>query len=214
VRPLSHTCSALLLMVLAALLASGCRGQPSDETPIVPIRNMYQQARYGPQARSAFFADERTMRPLVVDTVAREMEVDLAIDSGFLEDGTGWVLETPQTVVDRFGGTEELLARGQGRFDIFCAPCHGLTGDGRGIVAQRAAARGGAALQPPTFHDDRIRHMPDGQLYATMSNGVRNMPAYDHMLPVDDRWAIVGYVRALQMSQRSQPHAMNLETDR
>lgn len=208
---LIYTTSAVLL---AALLASGCRGQPSEDTPIVPIRNMYQQARYAPQGQSGFFADGRTMRPLVADTVAREMEVDLAIDSGRLEDGSGWVLETPQPVVDRFGGMEQLLERGQDRFDIYCAPCHGLTGDGRGIVAQRAAARGGAALQPPSFHDDRVRHLPDGQIYATVANGVRNMPAYDHMVPIDDRWAIVSYVRALQMSQGSQPHAMNLETDR
>lgn len=75
------------------------------------------------------------------------------------------------------------------------------------MVGLRAQELGAAALKPPTFHDDRLRHIPDGQLYATISNGVRNMPAYGHSIPLDDRWAIVGYVRALQLSQQGQRQA-------
>ena len=94
-----------------------------------------------------------------------------------------------------------MLSRGKNRYDIYCAPCHSVSGDGKGMVSRRAAALGASGLVAPTFHDDRLRHIPDGQLFATITNGVRNMPAYAHNLPVDDRWAIVEYVRALQLSQ-------------
>ncbi len=93
------------------------------------------------------------------------------------------------------------MARGKDRYDIYCSVCHSISGDGQGMVSRRAAALGATALMAPSFHDDRLRHIPDGQLYATITNGVRNMPAYAHNLPVDDRWAIVQYVRALQLSQ-------------
>jgi mono/diheme cytochrome c family protein len=104
---------------------------------------------------------------------------------------------------------EQALARGQQRYDIYCAPCHGVAGDGAGLVSKRAERRGFSALIAPTLHDDRIRQMPDGQLYGTITNGIRNMPAYGHNVSQDDRWAIVTYVRALQISQASRPTAMN-----
>lgn len=202
---------AAMMGILTALAAPtlGCRGQVSEEPPIVPIRNMYDQPRYDPQQRSEFFEDGRTMRPLVEGVVAREMELDPSLSSGRTEDGSAWLLEIPGPVIERKGGMEALLARGHERHDIFCAPCHGLAGDGEGLVSTRAQLRGFAALAAPTLHDDRIRHMPDGQLYATISNGIRNMPAYSHSIPQDDRWAIVAYVRALQISQASRQTAMN-----
>lgn len=202
-----------LMGILTALAAPalGCRGQVSEEPPIVPIRNMYDQPRYDPQERSEFFEDGRTMRPLVEGAVAREMEVDPTLSSGRTEDGSAWLLEIPGPVIERKGGMEALLARGHERHDIFCAPCHGLAGDGQGLVSTRVQQLGFSALAAPTLHDDRIRHMPDGQLYATITNGIRNMPAYAHSIPQDDRWAIVAYVRALQISQASRQTAMNVE---
>lgn len=201
-----------LLLALSGLGALvGCRGQVSEEPPIVPIRNMYDQPRYDPQEGSDFFQDGRTMRPLVEGTVAREMEVDLAVESGRTEDDSSWLLEVPGPVLQRQGGMEQALARGHERYDVYCAPCHGIAGDGGGLVSKRAEQLGASALIAPTLHDTRIREMPDGQLFATITNGIRNMPAYGHNIALDDRWAIVTYVRALQISQASRPTALNTD---
>jgi len=186
-------------VALAALV--GCRGQTSRETPIFGIRNMYDQPRYDMQEESAFFPDRRTMRPLVEGVVAHDQEVDPQIAQGRLEDESGYVLEIPKAVVARNGGMQALAARGKERFGIYCAPCHDNTGSGEGLVKRRAVASGAAAFVPPTFHQDRIRHMPDGQLFATITNGKGNMPPYAMQIKVDDRWAIVSYVRALQVAQ-------------
>ncbi len=189
----------LTLVALGAL--SACRGQTSRETPIFGIRNMYDQPKYEIQEESDFFPDHRTMRPLVEGVVAHDQETDPGIGHGRLDDESGYVLEIPKEVVARHGGMEAMLKRGQARYNIYCAPCHDGTGSGEGMVKQRAVAGGAAAFAPPTFHQDRIRHMPDGQLFATISNGKSNMPPYAMQIPVNDRWAIVGYVRALQIAQ-------------
>jgi mono/diheme cytochrome c family protein len=94
-----------------------------------------------------------------------------------------------------------MVTRGRARFGIYCTPCHDGTGAGNGLVKKRAIASGATAFVPQTFHQDRLRHMPDGQLFATISNGKNNMPPYAMQIPVNDRWAIVSYVRALQVAQ-------------
>ncbi|MFT3921901.1 MAG: cytochrome c [Myxococcales bacterium] len=189
---------ARLIAVLAlSALSLGCRGGQSKEEPLAILRNMYQQPRYNPQAYSAFFADGRTMRAPVEGTVAREMELNPAVAEGRTADGQGFVDTIPAVVIQRAGDMEKLVERGQGRYGIYCVPCHDGTGNGKGLVIQRAANQ---AFQPPTFHQDRIRTMPDGQLYQVISYGYNNMPAYVQV-PADDRWAIVAYVRALQLSQ-------------
>lgn len=175
--------------------ALGCRGETSDQPQIVPIRNMYHQPRYNMQAESEFFADKRTMRPRVDGTVGRSQIVDPRIAEGRLEDNSGYVLSVPEEVVRFAGGVEPLAERGKARYGIYCVPCHDGTGAGQGLVVKRGM------LAPPTFHQDRIRKMPDGQLFATISNGIRNMPAYAQQIPDIDRWAVVAYVRALQVSQ-------------
>ncbi len=185
---------AITAVVAAAALA-GCRGQTSEDPPIVPIRNMYDQPKYQIQGEGAFYKDGRSMRPVPANVVARDQEVDPRIAHGRLEDNSGYVLLIPQESIDRFGGMDKMLARGQERYGIYCTPCHGLTGAGDGIVVKRGMQ------VPPTYHQDRIRHMPDGQLYATIENGIRNMPAYAAQTTPQDRWAIVAYVRALQVSQ-------------
>lgn len=184
--------------VLAGAL-TGCRGGSSGDAPIGGIRNMHDQPRYENQGRSAFFADGRMMRPQVLGTVAREMETDTRIDTGRDEDGTTYLLAQPEEIGQRFGGNDAMLLRGEERFNIYCAPCHGRTGDGKGIMVTRGL------LAPPSYHQDRLRHMPDGQLYATITNGIRTMPGYYSQVPTDDRWAIVAYVRALQVSQANVP---------
>lgn len=190
---------AVTVIGLLATL-SGCRGQKSRETPIFGIRQMYDQQKYDIQEESDFFEDKRTMRPPVELTVARDREIDVRVAEGRTDDGQAWVMTTPRSVVDSFGGMDATLKRGQERYNIFCAPCHDQTGAGNGMVKQRAVAAGAAAFVPPTYHQERIRHMPDGQLYATIANGKGNMPSYPQ-IAVNDRWAIVLYVRALQLSQ-------------
>ncbi|MFW6067129.1 MAG: c-type cytochrome [Myxococcota bacterium] len=197
------------LAVLAVSATAGCRGQTSEEPPVVVIRNMYDQPRYDSQERGPFFADNRVERPAVPGTVAREDQASLEVLTGREDDGSGWVATVPAEVADTHGGMEALVTRGQDRYGIYCTPCHGMSGDGEGMIARRAQQLGAAALKPPTFHDARLRSMPDGQLFATISNGIRNMPPYRHSVPVEDRWAIVSYVRALQISQAGRKTAMN-----
>jgi outer membrane protein OmpA-like peptidoglycan-associated protein len=182
------------------VLLSSCRGQTSRESPVVGIRNMYDQERYDIQAESEFFEDGRTMRPLPAGVVAAEDEVDVRISQGRLNDQSGYVLTVPTEVIERAGGMNALMKRGQERYGIYCVPCHDASGNGNGVVKQRAIASGAAAFIPPNFHDDKYRHMPDGQLYATIANGKGNMPPYSHSIAVQDRWAIVSYVRALQLA--------------
>jgi mono/diheme cytochrome c family protein len=188
----------LLLSALSLSALAGCRGQTSQESPVAIFRNMYQQPRYNPQAYSAFFADGRTMRPPVEGTVAREVETSPVVGEGRTADGKGFIETIPPIVVQRVGDMDKLLERGESRYGIYCTPCHDGLGNGKGMVIRRANNQGFA---PPTFHQDRIRTMPDGQLFQTITYGFNSMPAYGPTVPVDDRWAIVAYVRALQLSQ-------------
>jgi len=187
----------LMLIALATAALAGCRGETSEDPPLVPIRNMYDQPKYMMQEESAYYDDHRNMRPPVDGVISREEEIDSRIAHGLLEDNTAYVLVVPPEVVQKAGGMDAMLARGKERYGIYCTPCHGLSGAGDGIVIKRNAGM----PPPPTFHQDRIRHMPDGQVFATIENGVRNMPAYGPAVPTMDRWAIVEYVRALEVSQ-------------
>jgi mono/diheme cytochrome c family protein len=200
----------LLTTLAIATLATGCVGGESGEPPVVGIRNMYNQPRYDTQERQPFFSDQRSMRPQIEGTVSREMEGALTWATGRAAD-EGYLLEVPEKLIALNGGSAAFLARGQDRYEIYCAACHSLSGDGKGMVSRRAGALGATGLVAPSFHDDRLRHIPDGQLFATITNGVRNMPAYAHNIPVHDRWAIVHYVRALQLSQAPAATAKNTE---
>lgn len=197
---------SLIVGALAlAGLSAGCRGQSSKESPVFGIRNMYDQPKYEVQEESNFFSDHRTMRPLVEGVIAHDQDVDLGVAEGRLDDQTGYVLETPKEVLARVGGVEALQARGKARYNVYCAPCHDMAGGGQGMVTKHAQATGAAAFAPPTFHQDRLRHAPDGQIFATITNGKNNMPPYAMQIPVNDRWAIVSYVRVLQLAQPKLP---------
>ncbi len=173
------------------LMLNGCRGMKSEKPPVHPNMNMDQQPRKEAQEVNNYFADGRSMRQPVDGTVARGFEkADLAYYEGIEENGD-FVAEMPVDI------TKSLLYRGKDRYEVFCTPCHGITGDGRGIIMT-----GGYGYVPaPTYHQDRLREAPDGEIYSAIYNGVRNMPSYAHQIPVDDRWAIVAYIRALQASQ-------------
>jgi hypothetical protein len=191
--------SALFATALVgATVLGGCRGQESEDSPILLLRNMHRQPRYNSQAASTYFEDGRTMRAPVAGTVSRNrFETNEEVESGVLADQSGYVMTIPQEVPTRFGGAEAMVQRGRERFGIYCTPCHDASGSGNGTVVARGYQK------PPSLHDARIRQMPDGQVFATISNGVRNMPAYGAQVPVADRWAIVSYVRALELSQLS-----------
>lgn len=195
---------ALVATLALSSLLGACRGQPSEDPPVLLLRNMFHQQRYNAQSVSNQYSDRRTMRQPVAGTVARENFIeDERISLGLEADGTTYTATIPTEIAALHGGAEALVARGQERYNIYCAPCHGRAGDGQGMVFLRARVSGYQYPAPATLHDNRIRHMPDGQLYATITNGIRNMPSYAAQIPMNDRWAIVSYVRALELSQAS-----------
>lgn len=175
----------------AALVFASCRGQISEKPPVHPNMNMDQQLRKEAQEENAFFADKRSMRQPVEGTIARGLlKTDAAYYEGVDENGE-WIEKIPVKV------TKELLYRGQDRYDIYCSVCHGETGAGDGIIMT-----GNYGFVPaPTYHQDRLREVPDGEIYSAIYNGVRTMPSYATQIKVEDRWAIVSYLRALQASQ-------------
>jgi mono/diheme cytochrome c family protein len=189
---------ASIALAIAALTGTACRGEISHEPPIAVFQNMYFQPKFGPQAANRFFEDKRNMRQPVAGTIAREFEIAPTLGEGRTADSAGFVDAIPGAVIARVGDMEKLTLRGQGRYGIYCTPCHDGLGGGKGLVVRRAQNQ---AFQPPSFHDERLRTMSDGQLFQTISYGANNMPPYGSQLPVDDRWAIVAYVRALQLSQ-------------
>lgn len=182
----------ILFALCSVFLLTGCyRGQPKKKPPIHLIPDMDSQPRYDAQEYSSFFQDGSTMRAPIQGTVAvGELKEDIIFHHGTDERGN-FVRENPVPI------TLPVLRRGQERFDIYCAPCHGRVGDGNGIVVKRGY------MPPPTFHQDRLRKIEDGHLYDVTKNGIRNMPSYAHQIPVDDRWAITAYIRALQRSQNA-----------
>jgi mono/diheme cytochrome c family protein len=210
---------AVLVLASALALESlvACRGETSGEPPVQLERNMFDSERYNPESYSTFFADHRTMRTPVEGTISREFfESDSESSTGLMADKSEYTMTVPQLVIGKAGGMEKLVARGQERFAIYCAPCHGLTGDGKGIVVCKrdkasdpCESRGFPPL--PSYEDPRIRQMPDGQLFATISHGVRSMPSYAAQIPTTDRWAIVSYVRALELSQMPEVHPSQSE---
>jgi mono/diheme cytochrome c family protein len=150
---------------------------------------MYDQPRYKPLAKSEFFGDGRSARPLVEGTVARGTLDPSAATGGSAPGLLATVLPVPLS--------RELLARGRERYGIFCAPCHDGTGGGRGMVVRRGYR------PPPSLHIERLRDAPVGHLYDVMTRGLGAMPDYAQQIPPADRWAIAAYVRALQLSQRA-----------
>ena len=191
------------IIVLVALswiplaLALRARTVRSAKPPFHVVTDMDNQPSFRTQKRNMMFADRRAMRPQVSGTVAQgHLVEDLSLVRG--KDGEDWVTAFPVPV------DQVLLERGRERFTIYCSPCHGHSGYGDGAVAMRAdALQEGTWTPPSSFHSDLIRSRPVGHIYNTITNGIRNMPAYGPQIPVKDRWAVVAYVRALQRSQNA-----------
>jgi len=151
---------------------------------------MHDQPRYKPLAKSTFFNDERSARPRVPGTVARgHLPGDPALETGKV--GTGFVPAVPVPI------DAALLKRGEQRYRIYCTPCHGQVGRGDGMIVKRGYR------QPPSFHIDRLRAQPAGYFFDVITAGFGAMPDYAAQIAVPDRWAIVAYVRALQLSQNA-----------
>ena len=168
---------------------------PLPRHHIVP--DMDFQQKFKAQRENTFFADKRADRPQIEGTIALgELHDDRHFYGGKL--GGAFVRTFPAGVsVD-----ETTMARGQQRFGIYCTPCHGQVGEGDGMVAQRAAALAEGTWVPPSnLTEERLRSMPVGEIFNTITNGVRNMPGYGRQIPAEDRWAIILYVRAVQRSR-------------
>lgn len=181
----------LFAALFLPLLLAGCRGEKFKTQPVHPNLNMDQQKRFEPQEKNEFFSDNRAMRQPVEGTIARgKLKQDKAYYQGINEDSS-FVSEIPVDV------TKSFIYRGKDRYEVFCTPCHGIAGDGNGIIM----ANNYGYVPAPSFHIDRLQSQKVGYLYSAIANGIRTMPSYASQIPVKDRWAIVAYVRALQRSQ-------------
>jgi hypothetical protein len=149
---------------------------------------MHNQPRYKPLAESAFFNDHRASRPKVDGTVARgHLRVDTALYTG--KQGDQDIDFFPMPI------TREDLTRGQQRFNIYCSPCHSRVGDGNGLVVMRGFR------QPPSYYTDKLKQAPVGHFFDVMTNGFGAMPSYASRVTPEDRWRIIAYIRALQLSE-------------
>jgi mono/diheme cytochrome c family protein len=165
-------------VIALACFATACR------------QDMHDAPRYEPLEASAFFASGGASRVLVPNTVPRGyLREDELLNTGKVNGEFATTFPMPVTA--------DVMARGQERFNVFCSPCHGRTGAGNGMIVQRGFRR------PPSFGEQRLRDAPGGYFYDVIANGFGAMQDYSAQVPVADRWAIVAYIRALQLSQRT-----------
>ena len=180
-RPVEQRSTAVTFVALLLLIGftSACR------------LDMHVQPRQNPLSYSDFYADHRSARPPVEGTVARgQLNADTYFYTGKIGNNPGDQMPFPVT--------KEVLERGRERFNIYCAPCHSRVGDGNGFVPSRGFAR-----KPPSFHIVRLQKAPLGYFFDVMTNGFGIMPDYASQIPPQDRWDIVAYIRALQLSQNA-----------
>ena len=167
-----------LARLLTLALASGCR------------QKMANQPRYDSLESSDFFQDGMSARPRIPGTVARgELAVNPLLETGKIDGANVDGFPFPVTM--------DVVNRGEQRFNIYCQQCHGRTGDGNGMIPSRGYRR------PPSFHTETLRSAKTGHFFDVMTNGFGSMPPYKTMIPARDRWAIVAYIRALQLSQHA-----------
>jgi len=189
----------LAFVVVLLLSVMGFRGMKSTRPPIEVFPDMDHQAKYKPQAESKFFADGRADRAIPVGAIPHGRTVNADPDflkaddfhyAGKNADGSfarGYPIEV----------TDALVHRGQNRYMIYCYPCHGALGDGNGITKSYGM------VVTPSYHDDRLRAMAEGEIFNTITHGKNTMFSYADKLSTDDRWAVVAYVRALQRSHHA-----------
>ncbi len=180
----------VLIALYISVLIGGCRGQLSEEPPIHLNPNMDNQQKSRPYGKNSFFKDKRSMRPSPEGVVAwTTKNVSDSYETG--KTSKGFLRKNPEKL------TEQFIRRGQERFNIYCSVCHGYTGLGNGIVIRKGF------VPAPSYLDDRILSLSDGEFFSVITNGVRSMPAYAKQILVKDRWAIVSYIRALQKAGKA-----------
>lgn len=205
--------SLLIIAATATLLPlaliARARFNTSEQPRIHLVQDMGNQPKHIPQTASVVFADRRAARPEIDGTVERNAVVDDPhYTQGYTQDGAGKVTFF-KGYPSRVKIDSAFLARGQRQFNIYCSTCHGLGGQGDGMIHVRAAelqaaggdiSRGTSWTQPANIQDQTRRERPEGHLFNTITNGIRNMGGLGHQISVEDRWAIVAYIRALQAS--------------
>src|SRR6266702_3263781 len=175
---ISASLTRRFLLAACALFLAGCNEE-------LLRQDMANQPKNRPLSESDFFADGRSERPLIENTVARG---SIANDELVVpKDSNAFPLPLDA----------KLLERGEARYRIYCTPCHGLQGDGNGMIVMRGMKR------PPSYHQDRLRQAPNGYFYDNITNGFGQMMGYSAQIPPRDRWAIIAYVRALQLSRNA-----------
>jgi mono/diheme cytochrome c family protein len=197
------------LFLVGLLAVAGFRGQKGKKPPIEIFPDMDHQPKVKAQVPSNFFTDNRGNRLPVPGTVPVGYEAPVSKDDPFPDEGKYRMVRyssgTDYLNTGRFGDqwgtgiplpvTAELMQRGKDRYQIFCAVCHGASGGGNGVAGQYGL------VAIASYHQDRLREMADGEIYNTIVHGKNTMLGYGSKIPVDDRWAIVAYVRALQAAQ-------------
>ena len=185
---MKNTYALPLVLILTAMLFISCgRGDYSEKPPVHPNPNMDTQDKYKAQRESNFFADGATMRTPVEGTVARG---ELREDDGYFrgKDAAGnFLAKAPMAF------TEEMIARGNERYHIYCVTCHGANADGKGKILDYKYP-----IPPANFHDERIKNLSDGHMFNAVTEGWLNMPSLKAQVTVEDRWAIIAYIRSIQ----------------
>lgn len=225
---MSRYLTFLAIAVVATLSFLGIQGKVSKDTPVYVFDDMDYQAKYKAQGENAFFADGRDARPAVAGTVARGTGLEpLKVFSAdyrraeslnpsfvsgkdakgeFLAGFPAKSLKFAKGQLNDYGVDAAVLALGQAKYQVYCAVCHGDAADGNGIMKVRSALEGDVAiLTIANLQTPLIRAYPNGQLYDVITNGKNTMMGYGDKLSPEERWAVVAYVRALQLSQNCPP---------
>jgi mono/diheme cytochrome c family protein len=198
---------AAMALVIPPVVIARVRATPDPNRAVHIFFDMDFQPKFKTQAVNPLFADGRTQRPAVLGTVARgETQIDTHRFEGVVDGQWATTLPAGMTM------SQELLDRGQQRYNIYCSVCHGYAGFGDGAVNKRAMelmssaegpANGTAWVQAKSLHDPQVREHALGMLYSIATNGIRNMAGYGTQIDLEDRWAIAAYVKALQLSQNA-----------
>jgi len=176
-----------ILAIVTLVGVAGFRGEVSRKPPIEVFPDMDRQMKLRPQEPNRLFGNERSSQPYVEGTIFRGMPYqDIPFNTGLNLGTTNWVETLPISL------TEQLMERGRQRYNIHCLPCHGASGDGKGITSKYGM------LAVANFHDARLISMTDGEIFNTITHGKGLMGSYGANIEIKDRWAIIGYVRALQ----------------
>lgn len=183
-----------VLLTLATVAILGFRGQTSEQPPLANWDDMVLQPKYQAQGRGPFFADDRAMRLPPVGTIAWGRDTGQP-DQRFAQNDEADFKATQLPLPL----SRELLLRGQAQFNTYCAVCHGASGNGKGLTPRYGM------IEPPSYHSQRLREMPLGQIYQTITQGKGLMNAYGPLLDRHDRWAVVAYVKALQRAFDARP---------